>query len=56
MDGIDMAIVNTTGAREHATDTERGIRTIKESAICTVSELRRTEIKVLPKQVIINLI
>ena len=51
-----MAIVNTTAAREHVTDCERGIRTIKESARCTVSEMRRVEIKVLPKQVIIHLI
>ena len=52
IDEIDMAIVNTTAAREHVTDCERGIRTIKESARCTVSEMRRVNIKVLPKQVI----
>ena len=51
-----MAIVNTTGAREHVTDCERGIWTIKENEECTVSELRRVEIKVLSKQVIIHLI
>ena len=56
IDEIDMAIVNTTAAREHVTDCERGIRTIKESARCTVSEMRRVNIKVLPKQVIIHLI
>jgi hypothetical protein len=39
MYGIDMAIVNTLGVREHVTDTERGIRTIKENARCTVSKL-----------------
>ena len=55
-DEIDMALVNTTGAREHVTDVERGIRTIKESARCTVSELRRVKIKTLPKQVIIHMI
>ena len=53
---IDMAIVNTTAAREHVTDCERGIRTIKESARCTVSEMRRVDIKGLPKQAIIHLI
>merc|ERR1712194_319261 len=56
IDGIDMAIVNTTAAREQVTDCESGIRTIKESARCTVSEMRRVNIKVLPKQVIIHLI
>ena len=55
-DEIDMAMVNTTAAREHVTDCERGIRTIKESARCTVSKMRRVNIKVLPKQVIIYLI
>ena len=44
IDKIDMAIVNTTAAREHVTDCERGIRTIKESARCTVSEMRRVNI------------
>ena len=48
-DEIDMAIVNTTGEREHVTDRRRGIQTIKENAECTVFELRRVEIKVLPK-------
>ena len=53
---INMAIVNTTAAREYMTNCERGIRTIKESTRCTVSELRRAEIKVLQKEVIIHLI
>ena len=56
IDKIDMAIVNTTAARELVTNCERGIRTIKESARCIVSEMRRVNIKVLPKQVIIHLI
>ena len=56
IDEIDMAIVNTTAAREHVTNCERRIRTIKESARYTVSETRRVNIKVLPKQVIIHLI
>ena len=51
-----MVIVHTAAAREHMTNCERGIRTIKESARCTVSEMRRVNIKVLPKQVIIHLI
>ena len=51
-----MVIVHTAAAREHMTNCERGIRTIKESARCTVSELRRVGIKVLSKQVIIHLI
>ena len=56
MDEIDMAIVNTTRAREYVTDCKRGIRTIKETARYTVSGLRRVEIRILPKQVIIHLI
>ena len=55
IDEIYIAIVNTTGARKHVINYERGIRTIKEGAGCTVSELRRVEIKVLPEQVIIHL-
>jgi hypothetical protein len=49
IDEIDIAIVNTTATREHVTNCERGIWTIKESARCTVSELRQVEIKVFPK-------
>ena len=49
IDEINMAIVNTMGAREHVANCERGIWIIKESARCTVSELRRAEIKVLHK-------
>ena len=37
MDEIDMVIVNTMGAREHVTAMERGILTMKESAICILS-------------------
>ena len=56
VDKMDLAIVNTCGAREHVTDAERGIRTIKESSRCTVAELRRVGITILPKQVIIHLV
>ena len=54
MNDNNMAIMNTVGTREHVTDTERGILTMKESARCIVYELCRVDIKVLPKQVIIH--
>ena len=56
VDQMEMVIVNTTAAREHVTDAERGIRCIKDSGRCTVAELRRIEITALPKQVIIHIV
>ena len=56
VDRMDMAIVNTTAAREHVTDAERGIRTIKDSGRCTVAEFRRIGVTALPKQVIIHMV
>ena len=50
VDQMEMGIVNTTAAREHVTDAERGIRTIKDSGRCTVAEFRRIGITTLPKQ------
>ena len=56
VDQMEMAIVNTTAAREHVTDAERGIRCIKDSGRCTMAELRRIGIITLPKQVIIHIV
>lgn len=56
VDRIDTGIVNTTAAREHVTDTERGIRTIKDSGRCTVAEFRRIGITMIPKQVITHMV
>jgi hypothetical protein len=41
IDEIDIVIVNTTGARDHVTDIERGVYTMKESAKYIVSKLHR---------------
>lgn len=54
-DEMENVIVNTTAAREHVAEIERGIRTIKERARCTVSELPFAW-KCLHRQVIIHLI
>ena len=56
VDRMDMGIVNTTAAREHVTDAERGIRTIKDSGRCTVAKFRRIGITMIPKQVIIHMV
>ena len=56
VDKMDLAIVNTCGAREHVTDAERGIRTIKDTSRCTVAKSRRIGITLLRKQVIIHLV
>ena len=56
LDKTNLAIVNTCGAREHVTDAERGIRTIKDTLRCAVAELRKIGITLLPKQVVIHLV
>lgn len=53
-DVLELVQVNTTAAREHVSDIERDIRTIKDRARCTVAALPRKII--LPKKVIIHLI
>ena len=53
-DVLELVQVNTTAAREHVSDIERDIRTIKDRARCTVVALPRKII--LPKKVIIHLI
>ena len=56
VDKMDLTIVSTCGAREHVTDAERGIWNIKDAARCTVAELRRIGITLLPRQTIIHLV
>ena len=53
---MKMALVNTTAAREHVSDIEREIRTIKEGARTTVSTLTKIGVCYLPKQVIIHMV
>ena len=52
-DECPLVEINTTAAREHVGEAERGIRTIKERARCVVSMLPYT---MLPKQMVIHLI
>lgn len=40
VDYMDMVIVNAASAREHVTDAEQGICTIKDTSKCTVAELQ----------------
>jgi hypothetical protein len=53
-DELELVQVNTTAAREHVGDIERGIRTIKDRARSTLAALPRK--MVLPKKMIIHLI
>ena len=53
---MKMALINTTAAREHVSDIEREIRTIKEGARTTVSTLTKIGVRYLPKQVIIHMV
>ena len=53
---MDLALVNTTAAREHVVEVEREIRTIKEGTRSTVSTLRKIGVKTLPKQMIIHVV
>ena len=53
---MKMALVNTTAAREHVSDIEREIRTIKEGTRTTVSTLAKIGVRFLPKQVIIHMV
>ena len=56
VDKIDLAIVKTCWAKEHVTEEERGIWTIKDTSRYTVAKLRRTGITLFPKQLIIHLV
>ena len=46
---MEMALVNTTAAREHVSDIEREIRPIKEGARTTVFTLTQVGVRFLPK-------
>ena len=50
VDQKDMAVVNTTAAREHSTDAKRGICTIENTPCCTVAKLRCIEMGYLSTQ------
>ena len=52
-DNMDLVLVNITAAREHVTEIERGIHTVKESCCYTMSLLPNN---VIPKQVVIHLV
>ena len=48
--GMELIDVNTTAAREHVGEIERGIRYLKERCRCSVSELLSRESNVLQRQ------
>jgi hypothetical protein len=50
---VDYLLINCTGAREHVTDVERSIRTVKERSRSVVSELPYADC--MPDQMIIHL-
>jgi hypothetical protein len=50
---LGLVDVNTTAAREHVAEIERGIRLLKERARCVVKSL---PFQYLPKQIVIHLV
>ena len=55
-DQLGMVEVNTTAAREHVGEIERGIRFVKERARCVVTSAKRVGIHYLHKQIVIRLV
>eukprot|EP00804_Cyclotella_cryptica_P002560 CCRYP_010401-RA/>CCRYP_010401-RA protein AED:0.15 eAED:0.13 QI:0/0/0/0.5/1/1/8/0/1350 len=53
-DVFDLVTINKTAAREHVGEIERGIRSIKERASCTISEFPKDII--LPQKFVIHLV
>ena len=53
---MELVDVNTTAAREHVGETERGIRYLKERCRCSVSTFAEVGIKYLAKPIVIQLV
>ena len=54
--GMELVDVNTTAAREHVGEIERGIRYLKERSRCSVSTFAVAGIKFLAKTIVIQLV
>ena len=54
--GMEVVDVNTTAAREHVGETERGIRYLKERCRCSVSTFAIAGLKFLAKPIVIQLV
>ena len=54
--GIELIDVNTTAAREHVGEIERGIRYLKERCHCSISIFAEVGIKYLAKPIVIQLL
>ena len=52
-EGMELVDVNTTAAREHVGEIERGIRYLKERCRCSVSTFAEVGIKYLAKPIVI---
>ena len=53
-DDFDRVEVNTTAAREHVGEIERGIRLVKERSRCVISDLRVAGFTLLHKMIIVH--
>ena len=54
--GMELIDVDTTAAREHVGEIERGIRYLKERSCCSVSTFNEAEIKYFAKPIVIQLV
>ena len=55
-EGMELVDVNTTAAREHVGEIERGIRYLKERCRCSVSTFTMAGIKYLARPIVIRLV
>ena len=55
-EGMKLVDVNTTAAREHLGEIERGIRYLKERCRCSVSTFAMVSIKYLAKPIVVRLV
>ena len=55
-DAVGHLEINTTAAREHDTEIERQIKTVKERTRCSIASLLNCGIEHLHKQIVIHLV
>ena len=55
-DNFDKVEVNTTAAREHVGEIERGIRLMKDRSRCVISDLREAGFKYFHKMIVVHCI
>ena len=55
-DGMGLVDLNTTAAREHVGEIERGIRYLKKRLTCVVSMISSVGIQYVPKHMVIRMV